>query len=551
MQKDNQHIFLELIITTIDAQGKIEKKLVGVDYDVINDFRENKSVTHASGIDTNCAVLPIGIVIIPFPVPLPSYNRHETQSRTAVTTKVIHTSGILEEKVAYDLGARVSTKNLAWDAETGEVLLTETQNEYNDTYYSFNYPAYWAYPGMAQASRNLSLSLNLDTESNNVFRLKDYSNPASDYLIDGDEVWLTRTVNEEGFNSVKSHKAWVVLEGAPIGRLKIIDRQGLIIPTQETFDVSIKVGRSGHRNMQMTNMGAVTLMTNPLLNSSNIPLSQLPLDLFTSSAANDKKIVNASAVEYSDVWPAQCECELPKMAFAADGKLKHEFNSTSNINDDPIDILSRSYNPYVWNVLGSWRANKSYAYLTGRNFTADATPRSTGFFIDFVPFYRYVGAGATRKMVMNVPSVIDEKWTFASEVSQINPFGQEVENRDALDRYSSALFGYNNRFPVAVASNTEYKELGFDGFEDYGYTACKKTSHFNFYDLLKLNVIDISTKFAHTGKNSLKIKQGVRDENNNVTPAKAQLLKQIISCATDTLGSRVATPRKKANTIKK
>lgn len=113
-----------------------------------------------------------------------------------------------------------------------------------------------------------------------------------------------------------------------------------------------------------------------------------------------------------------------------------------------------------------------------------------------------------------------QKWTSASEVTQYNPYGQEIENMDALKRYSSALYGYNNRFPVAVASNTKYSQLASDGFEDYDDTKCEKDTHFDYKAQLKQNNVSITSSQSHTGRKSLRI----------APSQKAIVKKQVISC---------------------
>jgi hypothetical protein len=83
------------------------------------------------------------------------------------------------------------------------------------------------------------------------------------------------------------------------------------------------------------------------------------------------------------------------------------------------------------------------------------------------------------------------------------------------------LYGYNNRFPVAVASNTKYSELASDGFEDYDSIACAKQSHFDFKAQLKVNEVSVSNKQSHTGRKSLKVEPS----------KKAVLKKQVVSCS--------------------
>ncbi|WP_281309720.1 hypothetical protein [Flavobacterium flavigenum] len=501
-------------ISTIDSKGAIRDKLVGVDYDVINDFRESTTTTTTAGAHFNLATLPFTLIVIVVPTLIPTYSKHEDQIRTATTTKVIHSSGILVEKVAFDNGSKVSTKNIAWDADTGEVLVTETTNEYKDHYYSFNFPAYWSYAGMSQAAKNAELTSKIEPSDNGYKFEGNSTEKPSDYLINGDEVWVTGK-DSEGFKQYI--RAWVVK--LTDTNFKLLDINGKLVKNILT-DGKMKVIRSGYRNMQMASMASITSMRNPLYKyNSNNDITG-PRDVIAAAEsennpaylpnANDR-IVNASAVEYNDIWPSQCECNLPKMTFREDGSLIYEYEKIISADDDADS--DKYYNPYLYNVLGNWRANKSYAYLTGRNYTADPTPRKTGFFIDFASFYLFEDNKWGKKNT--------DKWTSASEVTQYSPYGQEVENKDALNRYSSALYGYNNRFPVAVASNTKYNELAADGFEDYDNEECTKASHFDYKAQLKQNDISVSSSQSHTGRKSLRIAPG----------KKATVKKQVILCA--------------------
>ena len=186
---------------------------------------------------------------------------------------------------------------------------------------------------------------------------------------------------------------------------------------------------------------------------------------------------------------------------------------------DIDDKITRSYNPYVYNILGNWKAQKSYAYLTGRRHALNnPTPRVSGFFNDFNPYYIL---NSSKKWEVN--GTATNQWTFASEVTKNNAYGQEIENRDALNRYSSAFYGYNNRFPTAVASNTPYNELATDNFEDYYFSTCPSKSHFDFKETLIPNRVSISNKQAHTGRNSIRV------EPSN----KAVIIKKIPTCATN------------------
>lgn len=539
---------LNNIVTTINSEGKVHNNIVGVDYDVINDFRENVSTSQTPGIRFNSEGLPLALIYLIVPTPLPTYSKHEEKLKTSVTTKVIHSSGILRETLAYDVGAVVSTKNLAWDAETGQVLLTETVNEYNDKYYSFNYPAYWAkdYKGMGQAANNLDLVWGIDiTSSNGIYQFIDGEN-AKNYLLPGDEVWIIQDGGENvGYtpsdfvDKPRPFKAWIY-DVQENGNIKFLDRDGIRVDELKVKKGVLKVIRSGYRNMQSASMASVTSMHNPLQNLVTNNGSQfLNANLFQTSNWDDYRIVNASAIEYLNIWPGQCECNLPNVQLDEFGNpiLYDEILRYEDVDFDIVGYVEKAYNPYVYNILGNWRAKKSFAYLTGRYLSPNITPRVSGFYKDFYPYYIL----NNNKWEKNQNHI--DRWTFASEVTQYNPYGQEVENRDALNRFSSALYGYNYRFPLAVASNTRYTELAYDGFEDYDFSSCDSLSHFGFEGSLDGNNIKVSTIHSHTGRRSLRVAPSGSEGDR-----KALLRKKIVSCGTEPVNTN--TQRKAKRTIK-
>ena len=101
----------------------------------------------------------VDIFYIHFPVPIPTIwpvsGVSENIYRSVTTTKVINYYCVLDSVVVIVKGSQVSTKNLAYDAQTGEVLVTRTNNEFNKAVYNTYYPAYWAYGGMGLACENI------------------------------------------------------------------------------------------------------------------------------------------------------------------------------------------------------------------------------------------------------------------------------------------------------------------------------------------------------------------------------------------------------------
>ncbi|MEX2485971.1 MAG: hypothetical protein WED10_15475, partial [Brumimicrobium sp.] len=461
-------------VAVIHPNGYVTKSTVGVETDVVNDFRENATETTVSGMNANLATFLAGVIPGIVPIPLPDFSSSEDKMRIATTTKVINTFGILKETIAYDAGSKVKTRNLAWDAKTGEVLLTETVDEYDDKYYTLNYPAHWYYEGMGQAADNILFERSFTETSTGVYELNLPSGHlSSHYLTPGDELLLDN-----------GEIAWVSHVGGD--QFHLMDENGNDFTGISPG--SLKVIRSGKRNLQSAGIMNVTLMRNPLIDESTGDLvDKLDPDFLNapSGSWDDWRIISADAVDYSDKWEAPCECEINE---------------------------SGSSNPYVMNERGVWRTKSSRTYLAGRNHQAETTPRQEGFYKKFSPMYKYTPNGNLMKDFTD--------WTYVSEVTTYSPYGYELENSDALERYSAAQYGYNNTFPMAVGANTKYSEIGYDGFEDYGFDGCDENAHFNFKDVT--TSAQITGEEAHTGKYSVQVVAG----------SQITLLKQI-DCPTE------------------
>ncbi|UMY66244.1 MULTISPECIES: hypothetical protein [unclassified Flavobacterium] len=457
-------------IPTIDATGAVSTdNEVATSMDVVNDFNESFAQTESYGLSANVDLLNYGIPII-VGIALPESAVHKQILRTAVTTKVIHRCGILTETIATDLGSRVSTRNVAWDANTGKVLLTQTVNEFDDSYYTFDFPAYWHYKEMGMASKNIDIKGEFvnQPEGSNMFYSATINGFATtsgidQYLRPGDEILIGQPQLRVWVGGYNTSKTAVFLIDAMGQRINSLLQNA-------SYNRRFRVLRSGFKNQQMASMASITLMANPVATSSIV-------NRFKKTAAFDPRVINASAIEYTDIWQSQCENGLP--------------------SPGQTDI-----NAFLYNTRNIWRPSKSYAYLTGRNRNLNDNTRKSGFFSAFSPFY-YFDDGWKKDL---------SGWEFASEVTLVNPYGPEIENRDALGRYSSAQYGYGYQLPMAISANARYQEMGYDGFEDYNplYFAKPnpKRSHFGFQNEVNNEDGTITDEAAHTGKRSLRVPQG-------------------------------------------
>lgn len=436
----------------IHPNGNIVNGRMGVNVDMVADFRQSKTdVTQASGNLNNDNFL-LGIIpVLTFTI-IPSYTKEKTQFRSAVLTKVVQKFGVLESTVATDLGSKVETKNMAYDSETGQVLLTETTTNFNDKVYSLNFPAYWYYDNMGQAYKNIGLTISGAINSAGIIT----TNHAP-YFVPGDEVALS--------NSSTTLKAWVIATSNNTVAFQLASGAA----PAGTFS-KIKIIRSGRRNLTSQMMTTVTTLTNPLNTIKN--------NIY-------ENVLQASAIEYTDEWRTYCDC------------------------NDNVNLIA-STNPYFLGIKGNYKPKISYLHLSNReqsDYNNNTNIRKDGTFESYLPFYKLNSSGKW---------IIDRKdWTFTSQVTEFNPFGQELENQDALGRYSAATFGFNQTLPKSVAANSRYRETGFTSFEDEGFSECAD-NHFKFNE----DGLGINNSDAHSGKYSIKV-----DPNNT-----ASLKRELVWC---------------------
>ena len=408
---------------------------MGVDVDVVQDERYDKSTTLGGGLQLNLKYVQAAVFPIIVPTFFPDFSSEQTRFRSVVTTKVVNKYGILKSTTARDNGSVVTTQNLAWDAQTAEVLLTQVQNEFNDPIYNFTYPGHWAYSRMNFANLNEGAVF---SEDGNLSALKD-----------GDELYIQTTSGDTtGYyisDPVTGNSAIVYKDGtgmAPYTQAKII--------------------RSGSRNMPTTPVGSVVTLDNPIKTGS--------------TTLSFTRVINAGVNQFQDTWKKFCNCP---------------------------NLVADTANPIVAGLRGNIRPLRSWSYLTERTQTLlnnNLNVRSDGYFKNFVPFWQY---SASSQSILPASNLSSLRWQFVVQTLNYNPMGMEIENQDALLRYSMAQFGYGQNLPVATSNNSKYQETGFDGFEDYNYGNCYD-DHFSWrsYGSQLTNVQ------AHTGRQSIQVPSG-------------------------------------------
>jgi len=455
-------------LPVIDETGVISERYIGKDIDMTIDLNYSKSYTETSmqsyGLDYT------------FPLTfLPSFwfnsSSQENKFQSSSTTKVVYSSGILEEIVLKDKGRVKKSKNLLFDSKTGVPIVTEIQAEEDgvnsQSIYQYDYPAYWAYKGMGLASENWGAVYTNLLNTDGVIAIAN----ASDLFNPGDEI----AIKNNSTNNFVDAKYWVV-KNETNNELFLVDRVGDVIPsTYIGSEYSYKVLRSGKRNLLGSTFQSVTSLDNNVNierdNEENIISASSPYD----NNNVHSNVLNVSAVEYTD--EAFGYKDLSKSA-----------------NSDCGLVLALQVNPYIEGLRGNWNLLASYVYDTDRLQDAENI-RIDGTLVEFVEYWVRNQAD----WVKNIDPLVAQKWIIAATSTIVEREGYNLESKDALNIYSSILLGYNNTLKTAEAVNSRYYEIGYDGFEDreYDIPGYCTTPHFR----LNGTIADI----AHTGRHSLKI----------------------------------------------
>jgi hypothetical protein len=190
--------------------------------------------------------------------------------------------------------------------------------------------------------------------------------------------------------------------------------------------------RSGRRNMADISTGTITSKKDPSLYTS----------VQAYATDNSAHVVNAGANTFRDLWQQDCEeCQPVGSRSAA---------------AIPAGVI----NPYVYGIKGNWRPEHAYANHRERT----AAPPNTGTDIrkegvnkSFVRFWDYNNGWRINPT---------HDWIRQSTATIYDIKGNQLEEKDALNIYSTAKFGYKGNFNIAVAHNTRLRQGMSENFED-------------------------------------------------------------------------------------
>jgi hypothetical protein len=257
-------------VMTLAPDGSLQHGTIGEDIELFTDMREQLTQNIGGTLKLSFGTFPAFIFPLFYLFPGPGTSLDYREFRSTGSVKLVQQCGILEKTTKMENGSSIASENVAWDAETGDVLLTRTQNEYDDPVYNFSYPAHWTYDGMGMSYKNIGVVIKEFTSSS----AGDINGVPSGILVPGDEL------GDVNGNS----KGWIMKGNN--GSLKVIDKAGNFLAFN---NATVKIIRSGKRNKPGAPVGVLTTLRNPIKGGK--------LDI-----TDWTQIIDAKANTYKEEW---------------------------------------------------------------------------------------------------------------------------------------------------------------------------------------------------------------------------------------------------------
>lgn len=484
--------------------GLVKKGNIGIDVELMTDVREFQVETDGLSAQGQLDVFPLGPFIFTLFTLWPLKTYTDNTYRAVTCTKLINYHAIEDSVIVMDKGSVVTTKTIAYDAETGRQIVTQTANEYNDPIYNTSYPAYWAYSGLGLAYKNINVTLSANFVSGKISLSQSDQNK---YFESGDELYIISrgaTFNPCTPRSGDVKKIWVYDENKNTTPLNVINKSLVFMDANGNLynnnDVVFKIVRSGKRNFAGMNLASFTTMSNPI---------QLTSGQYKLKIENVSKAIVTSATEYKEKWQADNDIFYKKSLV-----YNNQTCSYMLVEDCINGKFEQAINPYTKGILGNLRPYRSYVFYNNRteDISSPTAIRNNGYLKDF---YSYWNFDNNNNMV---PGNSDGKWVWNTELTKVSSKGQECETKNALNIYNSAQLGFLKNLTTSVANNSRLNEMFAEGFEDDGYkpminnvtmNLCAK-KHIDFSMINNAQIIndDFPNPKAHSGHKYLKVGQG-------------------------------------------
>ncbi len=543
---------LSSTVDVLTSDGVYSQENLGETYDFFFDLRQHSNETQELGAQFNMEVNGVTGALVP--TFMLNINISKSLYRSAVAMKVIYRTGILTEVETMDDGAKSTARNLMFDAETGAPLLTVVENEFERPVYTYNFAAHWAYEGMQGAYKNQGARFGVETtDGSGILDVTD----GDDYFFPGDEVmyipdaggagtmlWVEdvtgddiHLIEEDGGDAVSYAAGTFIIHRSGRRNLQSVSN-GVIVslsnpvtdrnfPLFEAFnacttsitanptdleDFYVDCATGEERDIRFSISDDIITIIDldggceAFLTFPDEVLVDLP-DAFTwdlhysGGIVTATKTIDSELVTHTLTWTDNSGCFqlcMDDVLHASAVRFAENWSSSTTghqqeINFADAGLTVTSTNDYKYGLRGVWRTHSNYLYQVDRKQSIASASKTDiskdGTYDNFV-LYNWEIAAQDNTL-----------WAFVSAVTRYSPYGYALETRDALGIYSSVMYGYDNTKQTAAAANSQYFEMGFDGFEDYssGYTG---HGHLLFVDDDPGHPTGLDALYAHTGKSS-------------------------------------------------
>jgi len=344
-------------VTVVNPDGSVVPNTVmGRDVEFFTDFREQETVNNGETYNIGVDIIPAFFIPLPIPHFPTAGNSEYKLFRSACAVKVSQYYGIIDSVVRKVNGSTIKSENLAYDGQTGQPVITRTQNEFNQNIYSISIPAYWGYSGMGPASQNVGMMLPAFTTTSTAelpVNMKTYLHTGDEFtsMSDGISYWVVaETIDTRNGPAVYLPGNGGFPENTAVTGIQhinvVMDQYGRL-KTSYAMPAS-KIVRSGYRNMLGADLTKLVTLVNPIVPSGGG--YRLALD---NSDLTAYKVLNASASTYDDNWSTM----VPDI---------HPIKGT-----DPYDLtvhtgyVNLAVQPYVY-IDGQVQSGVINGYFAGR-----------------------------------------------------------------------------------------------------------------------------------------------------------------------------------------
>ncbi len=534
--------------------GVIENRTVGEVAEAYIEMVEDETQTIGGDIKMNIDNLVFGFIPIPVPTAMPDIDYNFSMRRTAVMNKMVTKTAILEKVLTQQEGRTTYANNLLYDYESGAPLLTQVMNDYDAPIYSYNRPEHWLNPEFKGPWRNWKAKVDGATWKGIIQN--------GDVIVEdgGETYWVHDAetgVLETAFGSTYTiQPEWpggTIMQSGYSGKLTTMSSQivSLFDPSSadnKDFVLFEKYNNKGtwvNGVQDDLNSGLLTGATqfyrcdsDPLYDCSkpndniqfcpDIQTEQNNL-IFTKPGVSGNAIITFPVaytsrigdfmlkkvgkrvhatlgtttliLDWSDPDNLFLEC-LPGVLNAgatlfADGDGYREYevlNTTPYAGITLAEVTTQK--PVRYKHKHLYRPVQSLKSISTRTYTDEIA--TDGFYETKMQedgsYTAYVDYNFTASVDKN------KQWLNTGEITKYDPFGNQLENRDALGIYSCELFNEDRTLVTANAINAAYDEIGYQNFEGFSGAWPGLRGHINFSSGASIN-----SSLSHTGDQSLNV----------------------------------------------